>query len=225
MKKTLHFLLYLALYFFSHATYSNKAAQQETWEEVKYDDGILVYVMHSDKSEIVKVKTQTVINASLKKIQAILDDVPHRSNWIPFLEHSKILHIFSDTEKLEHSHFFAPWPATDRDFLYRITRLQDDESNIIYHMKSETSPLMPVNDDLIRAELIESIYTLTALKKNKTHVQLIFFADPKGWLPTWIINIIQKALPYMMLQNLRELAQGKKEAEPDIYDLDDDIYE
>ena len=92
-------------------------------------------------------------------------------------------------------------------------------------MKSETSPLMPVNDDLIRAELIESIYTLTALKKNKTHVQLIFFADPKGWLPTWIINIIQKALPYMMLQNLRELAQGKKEAEPDIYDLDDDIYE
>ena len=76
-------------------------------------------------------------------------------------------------------------------------------------MKSEDSPLLPVDDDMIRADLIESMYTLTSLTEQQTQVELIFHADPKGWLPVWIINIIQKTLPYMILRNLRMQALGK----------------
>lgn len=144
----------------------------------------------------------------MPQIRAILDNAAHRKNWIPYLEQSIIRQVFSETEKLEYSHFSAPWPASDRDFVYRIRLTHQDDKQLIYHMTSETSSLLPENDDMIRGELIESTYILTSLDKTKTEVELIYHADPKGWLPVWIINIIQKTLPYLILRNLREQAAG-----------------
>lgn len=74
-------------------------------------------------------------------------------------------------------------------------------------MISEASALMPEQNGMVRAQLIESYYTLTSLGKKKTKVELSFHADPKGWIPTWIINIFQRVLPYMILKNLKALAE------------------
>ncbi|MCW8853861.1 MAG: START domain-containing protein, partial [Gammaproteobacteria bacterium] len=179
------------------------------WQLVKNKQGITVYTKAVAGSDILKVKTQIIINTEINQIRDILDDAPHRENWIPYLKSSSIVYSYSNTEKLEYSHFSAPWPASDRDFVYRIHLIHHDDNKLIYHMKSENSSLLPFHDDIIRAELIESIYTLTALNEQQTQVELIFHADPKGWLPAWIINIIQKTLPYLILRNLREQALGK----------------
>ena len=179
------------------------------WEKVRDKSGISVYTSETDNSDIIKVKTRVIIDASLKHIQQILDNAPMRNQWVPYLAHSRIIHRFSDNERLEYSLFSAPWPASDRDFVYRMTLLHQDDDKISYSMVSEVHSLMPENKDIVRAELIESIYTLTAIDNQKTHVELIFQADPKGWLPVWVINIIQKALPYLILRNLRELTMNK----------------
>ncbi|MCW9014290.1 MAG: START domain-containing protein [Gammaproteobacteria bacterium] len=173
------------------------------WQKIKDEDGIAVYTRPVKNSTILKVKTEMVITVPVQSVQALLDKVAHRKNWIPYLNNSQLLDSFSDTEKLEYSLFSAPWPASDRDFVYRITRLQHDPSRIVYAMASEEHPLMPEQAGLVRADLIESTYILTALPNGHSRVELIFQADPRGWLPTWIINIIQKVLPYMILRNLR----------------------
>lgn len=207
-KPFLHIPFYSALVFF-HSAYANDLIEPANWQLVKNKQDITVYTKAVAGSDILKVKTQIIINAEIKQIRAILDDAPHRKNWIPYLKSSSIAYSFSNTEKLEHSYFSAPWPASDRDFVYRLRLIHQDESKLIYHMKSEENFLLPVQDDMIRAELIESSYTLTALNEQKTQVELVFHADPKGWLPVWIINIIQKTLPYLILRNLREQALGK----------------
>ena len=207
-KPFLHIPFYSALVF-CHSAYANDLIESANWQLVKNKQDITVYTKAVAGSDILKVKTQVIINAEINKIRKILDDAPHRKNWIPYLKSSSIAYSFSNTEKLEHSHFSAPWPASDRDFVYRIQLIHQDESKLIYYMKSEDNPLLPVQDDMIRADLIESSYTLTALNKQQTQVELVFHADPKGWLPVWIINIIQKTLPYMILRNLREQALEK----------------
>ena len=198
-------LLYNAASF----SYADSETAPPVWEKVSADEGVIVYAQEIDGSEIIKVKTRVVINAPIKKILNILDDVPHRKNWIPYLEESRILKTISVTEKLEYSLFAAPWPASDRDFVYRLSLAHRDKEKVIYDMKSELSDLMPEQEGLVRADLIESQYTLTVIDENQTNVELIFYADPKGWLPNWIINIIQKVLPYRMLRNLRDKAEGK----------------
>ena len=187
---------------------TEKLLSIHNWEKVNESDGVTVYISETETTQIVKVKTQVLIEASLADIQKILDDVNGRVNWVPFLNESRILQKLSPTEKMEYSIFYGPWPASDRDFVYRITLFKKNEHQVTYSMISEPSNLMPEQNEMVRAQLIESYYTLTALDNGKTNVELIFHADPKGWVPIWIVNIIQRVLPYMILKNLKELAEG-----------------
>ncbi len=176
---------------------------QSPWEKIREEQGIVVYAQEIEGSDIVRVKTQIVIAANIEEIQAFIEDISKRKTWVPFLAEVRILRDYSHTEKLEYTLFEAPWPASDRDFVYRRKLIYKDDQKIIMEMTSEESELMPGQDDAVRAEILESRYTLIAINDNKTKAELIFYADPKGWLPNWIINKIQQALPFRMLRNLR----------------------
>lgn len=71
-------------------------------------------------------------------------------------------------------------------------------------MKSEPASSLPEQKGVVRAQLLESSYSLTALNEGQTRVELIFHADPRGWLPLWIVNIIHRTFPFRVLENLRE---------------------
>ncbi len=202
--------LFLFTLCFLFATLSHAQKPQPDWQIIENYDDILVYSAAVSGSKIIKVKTKVTIAASLESIRLILDDAPRRHQWVPHLGHSKVLQQLSNTERLEYSHFIAPWPASDRDFVYRIHLQQQSDRQLIFQMRSEVNALMPEQTGIIRAELVESVYTMTALSPELTQVELIFHADPKGWLPIWIINIIQRHLPFMMLKNLRARAEGRE---------------
>ena len=193
----------IAFCIYSPLNLAEDSIQADSWRLVKEKQGIQVYTQAVQESSLIKVKTQVVIKNTIPHIQSILDNAQQRKKWIPFLNHSSVKHVFSATDKLEYSHFHAPWPTSDRDFVYRIILTHQDNNKLIYKMKSESYSALPENNGIIRAELVESIYTLSKIDEQHTRVELIFHADPKGWLPAWIINIIQKTLPYMILRNLR----------------------
>jgi len=176
------------------------------WKKINDKENVSVYSTEVHGSNILKIKAQTILETSLSHVQSILDNVEHRSSWIPYLQKCMIVEKSSNTENVEYSLFSAPWPASDRDFVYKITQTLSTESKAIYYMTSIQHPRKPEHNTIVRAELMESTYILTALSANKTQVELIFHADPKGWLPNWIINIIQRILPYMILRNLHDEA-------------------
>ena len=183
--------------------HSDSHTTQENWLEINNQENIKVFSTHVDGSNILKIKAVTVVDASFKEIQAILDDVGKRHIWIPYLQSSRIIEKISDTENIEYSYFSAPWPASNRDFVYSIKRTEFNASSLIYQMTSTQHPSKSENEDLIRAELMTSTYILSRISEQKTQVELIYHADPKGWLPNWIINIIQKILPFKILRNLK----------------------
>jgi len=176
------------------------------WKKINDKENVSVYSTEVHGSNILKIKAQTILETSLSHVQSILDNVEHRSSWIPYLQKCMIIEKSSTTENVEYSLFSAPWPASDRDFVYKITQILNTESKAIYYMTSIQHPRNPEHNTIVRAELMESTYILTALSANKTQVELIFHADPKGWLPNWIINIIQRILPYLILRNLHDEA-------------------
>jgi len=176
---------------------------ERSWQLIREDSGVVSYSSETSGAGIIAVRTEVVINADMEKVLSVLDDVAYRKEWVPYLVEARVLKLDSATDKLEYSLFSAPWPATDRDFVYRQRLLHKDNKKIIFTMSMEESDLMAVQEGVIRADLIESQYTLTAISNNQTHVKLVFSADPKGWLPGWLVNMIQEKLPYQMLRNLR----------------------
>ena len=196
------------------------SSKDNRWKLIKEENGIKIYALDSPQTttqaapltapvtDIVKAKAIVTINAPLNKVRAILDDIDHRHEWIPYLESSKALTNYNSNDnknkRIEYSHFHAPWPASDRDFVYEIELITSSDKQLMYIMKSVASELMPINKQIIRADLFETIYTLTAINNETTKVELIFHADPKGWIPDWIVNIIQRVLPYKILVKLGE---------------------
>jgi len=179
------------------------SADKHNWKLVTDENNIQVYVLNTGHSDIVKSKAQSNIKAPLQKIKAILDDINHRHEWVPYLKISKALSKYENNKRIEYSHFKAPWPASDRDFVYEIELVSETKNKLIYKMASVESALMPVDENKIRADLFETIYTLAVIDEQTTAVSLTFHADPKGWLPNWIKNIIQRVLPFKILENLK----------------------
>lgn len=178
------------------------------WELVRDENNIQVYTVESGSSEIIKAKAVAVISSPLDDIKQILDNVEQRHEWVPYLLRSRIVETRSEVENIEYALFAAPWPASDRDFIYSVQVREYSPAHLLYVMKSIEMASVPENNSIVRAELFESIYSLTAIEKNTTKVEVIFHTDPKGWLPGWIVNIIQKALPYKIMKNLRARADS-----------------
>ncbi len=177
------------------------------WIKIKDENGIQVYSIAMQNTAIVKARAVAIINAPLAKIQRLVDNLPRRPQWVPYLKHSRIIEKISPAEHIEYSLFSAPWPASDRDFVYRVKRWQqqiDDQLQLSYRMHSVNHQSMPLQSGLIRGEIFSSVYRLTQISAGKTRVELIYHADPRGWLPNWIVNIIQRAFPYKMMRNLKQ---------------------
>ena len=180
----------------------------ENWKKVRDDHGITIYVKNIPDSAKVKARAELAINANMELVKLVVEDMTKRKSWVPFLKESRVLKKISDTEQIEYSLFDAPWPASDRDFVYRQKIQNKNEDEIIYETELAQTELMPEVDGVVRAELIESKYTLTMINENQTYVEFVFYADPKGWVPNWVVNVIQKRLPYMMLSNLRKKVEA-----------------
>lgn len=182
-------------------------ASDAQWIKIKDENGIQVYSIGMQNTAIVKARAIAIINAPLEKIQRLVDNLPQRTQWVPYLKHSKIIENISATEHIEYSLFSAPWPASNRDFVYRVQRSQqqtDDQLQLSYRMRSVNHDVMPLQPGLIRGEIFSSVYRLTQISAGQTRVELIYHADPRGWLPNWIVNIIQRAFPYKMMRNLKQ---------------------
>ena len=150
-------------------------------------------------------KGLVTVDASPDAIVRVLDDNAGHVQWLPYLLESRRVEAIDDKERLEYNLFDAPWPASNRDFVFRVTAYPDAKSgDILFIMKSEPSPLLPEQDGIVRGILLESTFRLIKLAPGKTKIELLFQADPKGWIPLWIVNIVQRAWPYRVLKGLQK---------------------
>jgi len=185
------------------------------WVQLKDQEGIRIYTQKVTGSSIVMAKGIVIIDAKPEIILATLDDNSSHPKWVPYLQKSQKLQTVSDTERLEYNLFDAPWPASNRDFVFRVKAVPSNSKNIMtYRMKSELNPLMPEQKGIVRGILHESTFKLSRLEQNKTEVELLFQADPRGWVPNWIVNIVQRAWPYKVLKGLRtQVLSNKRQGE------------
>lgn len=192
----------LAVWLLIVATASANETDVTAWQEITNSQGIRVYSATAAETPIIKVKAIAEIDADLDSVLKIIEDETSYPEWVPYLSQAKVLQTISSNEKLVYNLFDAPWPARDRDFIYRLL-VQRDENQLSYIMRSEISPLMPEQEKIVRAWLMESHYYLTRIDQSRTRIELVFHADPRGRLPVWIVNIVHRSFPFDAIKGLR----------------------
>ena len=92
---------------------------------------------------------------------------------------------------------------SNRDYVYRGRAILKPDGKVVLELGSIKHPKAPKTIG-VRAHLINSRYVLAPVEGGaKTKVRVEIHTDPKGLLPSWIVNLIQKKWPIKTLNGIR----------------------
>lgn len=180
------------------------------WEKTSDDDGITVFKKEVPGSTLIAFKGQTVIPASIVKLSTILLDESRAKDWVDKLESIKILRRPAVNEFVQYTHIGTPFVVKDREFvMHGKVTIDPVAHTLVLSLKSVDDPLAP-KTDYVRGEVMDSSFTLKSLDNGtKTHVTAQIFADPKGDMGKWMVNMFQKDWPKNTLTALRRESARK----------------
>lgn len=174
------------------------------WQLIDDDNGVRVFRKDVASSQLLAFRGEAVFPHPAEAILWVLADNQHRTEWVDRLVESVVLERRSDYEQVIYSHFELPAVISDRDYVYsgRATRSKAT-GRVTLALQSVTHPKAPPTVG-VRAHLIGSSYVLIPEAPNRTRVEVEIHTDPKGLLPSWLVNFIQKNWPMKTLTALRE---------------------
>lgn len=192
------------------------------WEMFDEEDGIRMYRHDVPGSDIVALRGEGFVAAPISRVASVLADRKRSTEWIDRLAKTKLLRQISETESIEWDHITTPSPLKDRDFVFKnIVSTDAPKKRVTFSYFSVTDPLAPETSDYVRGTFKAGKFELTmATRKNAdgtttkgTIVNAEVEVDPRGSVPKFIVNMVQKSWPHTTLMALR-----KQVAKPDIKD-------
>lgn len=184
-----------------------------TWERVTDDSGVVVFKQEIAGSSVIAFKGVGSVDAPIGQVIAAVTDSARTTEWMDSTVESRVLRKVSPLEQIIYTHIKTPPGLTDRDFVTQ-ARGEFDPSvkRFTVHIRSVTEPTAP-NTSYVRGEIYHSSFVLSSIEGGKkTLVTTEIHADPKGSVPTFIVNAIQKNWPINTIKNLR-----KQVAKPDVH--------
>jgi hypothetical protein len=178
------------------------------WKRINREDGITVYSKTVTGSDLVAVRGKTTIKQPLEKVLSVLMTHQRWGEWVDRMSSSKILKTISTYEYIVYQSFDMPAFVSNRDFVYRGTVTSNAKGQVILKMSSCKWKSAPETVG-VRAKMMNSRYVLTPKGNDQTHVEVEIHADPKGLIPDWLVNQLQKSWPVGTLNGVRKQASRK----------------
>jgi hypothetical protein len=216
MKSTLRLagwaLLMLVLAFDS--VHAGDSANQATWIKVGSSDGITVSRAQIPGDPVFAYKGEGVLEAPFGKLISVSRDVPRQTEWVNRLEVARVLHELSPDHRIVYLKIDSPWPVSDRDFVldshFSVDRIKKTAT---FDIRSVEDAAAPVDSCCVRGIVHNNHVEMRMIDGDKTEIMAEAHVDPRGSLPSWLVNAVQKTFPRKSIAGLL-----KQVAKPDIQD-------
>jgi len=177
-----------------------------SWVQISEKEGIKIFKMKLRKSPLVALRAQGTIKASIESLLYIFRDVEGSLEWAPRLEKRKILRNISESEAIVYEVRKLPWPCQKRDLiLHNKLHFNKKEKALVLITKSLTNyPGDPKPENMVRAHLSYSAVTMKPLSNIETNIDVTIHVDPRGKIPSWIVNLIQINWPYRFIKGMEK---------------------
>lgn len=179
----------------------------EVWETISTDDGFITE-KKSNNDGLFSFRGKTTSDVKLDKILTVFFDPEQRKHWVDRFESQK--NLVEDSKinqgiinRIYWIKFGLPWPISDRDYVLHITgNLNEQQCTMKADIKSVKHKQKPEEDNAVRAEAMGTHYIFKVNNQGKTELKVEVHTDPKGLLPNFLVNLIQKSWPKKTLTNL-----------------------
>ena len=174
------------------------------WEYLGDPDDIHCY-KRTLENGINMTKGVGLINKSAEEIRSLLWTYNRKKEWDDSLEEIYVISQFSEDFRLIYQRFSAPWPVSGRDFVFATKYYSTEQGILIIGqsidanipikdgiVRGEEDPFANSPPEIVRGEVICSAYLLKPLSNTSTEVTYMVAIDPKGSIPTFIVNSVGK---------------------------------
>ena len=182
------------------------------WEPLTITDGVDVSRCIVPNSGIMGVRGIATVDVHIGKIYELFRTVPRQPEWVNRLKETRVFSKPEESSVRYYSRYHSPWPISDRDFVFqRELKIEEDKKRVTVIITSVEDERMPEKDCCVRGWLSRGYWRFTAQEGGKTLIEVEVITDPKGYLPNWLINLVQRNWPVKSIAGLASRA-----AEPDI---------
>lgn len=196
----MRYLILLVLIFASQSVCL--AADLSGWKKLYTKKNLSFYSKKLKGSSLLNFRAVGEINVAMDEAMAILRSVKHATKWDENTRVKKTVENISDIEAITYSETGIPWPFRNRDLVLN-NKLFIDTQRVALRVdvKSIERKDYPKRQKLVRAFLDAKMF-FREKSKEVTLVDLQILVDPKGSIPHWVVNIVQKTMPYDFLIGL-----------------------
>jgi len=184
--------------------------QEPLADNEKSEFTIIVEKKNSPEDEVNTYRGTTTMPISIERIAYVLDDTESKKEWVSRLkEETRLEENPSSYRSIAYQHYNLSWPVSDRDYVIesKWTVMKDMKlPTAILSIKSIIRDDVPEIEGRVRGQLDRLVYKLEKLKSNQTRVTVEIMVNPKGLLPNFMINLIQKEWPITTLRQLNAQA-------------------
>ncbi len=172
----------------------------ENWELLVEKHGIQVYGAEATTDGLIPFRSKAVLNHPFERVLTVLLDADRKPEWSPKLKSTKVHKKISATKYILSEYYNTPWPATDREFLM-LGELYPEKDKFTLTATTHIDPEL-ADKEHIQVDIRKLIVTIEKINENQTAFEFIFLGDMQGWMPAWLINLIQKQWPFKFIKRL-----------------------
>ncbi len=157
------------------------------WEEAGETDGVTVWTREVQNSSVKEVKAEVVIPAPVERVWAVLGDVDHYVEFMPYVIETK---KFGETASGHYEYQRIDPPIVEmRDYCVKVTLMADKETRIYERKWVHANDKAPAKrEDSVRVEINKGSWSLEPTSDGKTRITYYLFTDPGGSIPAWVAN-------------------------------------
>lgn len=177
------------------------AANSKGWLQFHEENGIKLFRAHKEESGLIPFRAYGIFEGKIEDYLKVLLNHKEKPNWAPKLKEVKVHRRISSNQFIFSEYYKTPWPATDREFLLKghVQFVAPGHIRLVAENAQETE--LKRKDHILCNVLLLNL-DLKKISSNKTAITFEFYGDMMGWMPIWLINIIQKKWPMRFLQGL-----------------------
>ena len=195
---------------------SFSSGAQAAWDPVGVTAGVKVERKTMPESALFAFRGEGVFDVPIGLLISVLKDADIAVEWVDLMTEHTVLRNAGENKNLIYESYGLPWPISDRDYVMVETYGYDAASKVftIDYESVEDSAKPPVKE-LVRAMAYRTFWRLTVVDSDTTKIEVEVFTDPKGSLPAWLINMIQKDWPWKTIDGLvKRASKGDIRSDP-----------
>jgi hypothetical protein len=225
--KNLISYVFIFICFFSFSTGASQEEQKnkiskyfanQEWKLIKEKDQVKIFSMEAKGFDVIAFRSVGTLNAPIDQVMELLRRVEISTEWMPRLQEKYVIRDVSDYEAVTYSINDLPWPFTDREMVLN-NRLvvHKQTNNMVVEIFSVEDEKAKRREKSIRAQVYLGQTWLKAISDKQTEVEVVILIDPKGKIPKWLVNLLQKNMPYKLLKGIERMASKSSFPVRDVY--------